>query len=453
MRLPMRLRSRKISVLSALIGLFIPLVLGGATTAIAWGQLDATIFVVDPTFPPFAWQNEDGTLAGFDIDIINALAVEANLQIRVETSQFRYLLTGVAARLYDIGGGCIYTNPERAKIINFSQPYFTTGDILIIQETNSEIKQVSDLTAEMTIGVMQGSLSEQYGRDHLPATLIPLASLNDALTQLDAGELNAVLADEESLYGYRQEQPHAKLRAVGELLTYQECSFVVEKQNTELMAKLNAALAIIKSDGRYERIYRKWFGERPIRAAPVEVPTPATTTQSPGQAGAAPLTIVDTQTLTTADFVGIYYLNIPAKGALATTAQPSHYQIVTMAANGLWFASQLQAAGANGPIPADAVPQATDPQALEIIAPPGLPGLWWINGQQQIEATQLLFSTSSTANGTEVLRRNYQMTLTADEQVTGSYTTATYATAALAQSPAATPTLTETVNFTGWRIQ
>ena len=454
----MRLCGRKISVISALIIMLIPLVLGGVTTSVAWGQLDATIFVIDPTFPPFAEQNEDGTLDGFDIDIINALAAEANLQIRVETSQFRYLLTGVAARLYDIGGGCIYTNPERAKIINFSQPYFTTGDILIVQGTNKTIAQISDLTTEQTVGVLQGSLSEQYARDHLTSTLISLTSLNDALTQLDAGELNAVLADEESLFGFQQEQPGAKLKAVGDLLTYQECSFVVEKQNTELLAKLNAALAKIKSDGRYEQIYRKWFGERPIRAAPVDPPAPVTNTQAPGQAGAAALTIVDTQTLTTADFVGIYYLSIPDNGALTTTAQPNRYQIVTVAANGLWFASQLYAEGSNGPAPAGADATGTEPQAFEIIAQPGLPGLWWVNEQQQIEATQLLFRTAgstsaASGNGPEVLRQNYQMTLTADQQVTGSYTTATYATAALAQSATATPTITETVSFTGWRIQ
>ena len=118
----MRLCGRKISVISALIIMLIPLVLGGVTTSVAWGQLDATIFVIDPTFPPFAEQNEDGTLDGFDLDIINALAAEANLQIRVETSQFRYLLTGVAARLYDIGGGVSIRIPNGPKLLILASP-------------------------------------------------------------------------------------------------------------------------------------------------------------------------------------------------------------------------------------------------------------------------------------------------------------------------------------------
>ena len=151
-------------------------------------------------------------------------------------------------------------------------------------------------------------------------------------------------------------------------------------------------------------------------------------------------------------------MSIPDNGALTTTAQPNRYQIVTVAANGLWFASQLYAEGSNGTAPAGANATGTEPQAFEIIAQPGLPGLWWVNEQQQIEATQLLFRTAgstsaASGNSPEVLRQNYQMTLTADQQVTGSYTTATYATAALAQSATATPTITETVSFTGWRIQ
>jgi len=429
-------------------------VLGSVTVPSALAQWDSFVIAIDPSFPPFAWKNDKGELEGFDIDLMNALATEAGLNITYETVQFRYLLSGMVAHLYDIGAGCIFTNDERAEIANFSKPYFATGDVLVVQTQETTIQQASDLTDTMTVGVIQGTLSEEYGRTEIQVDLLPMTSMQEAFTQLNDGALNAVIADEESLFGYLQKHPDAKLKTVGSLLTYQECGFAVDKSNTALLIKLNAALTQVKDNGTYEKIYRKWFGERPIHEKPVAEPTAVTpdASTSPTLASSTPITFAP------ASLVGIYYLSVPASPlSAAAPSQGDSYQIVTLAANGLWFTSQLAANAPNGTAPLASNQQATGNDAQN-----SPPGLWWINDQRQIEATQLLFQavpiseivgTTNTTTVAAVLRQRYQMTTTVDGTVAGFYTTATYAASDFAQSLTATPLITQTVAFTGWRVQ
>ena len=240
---------QKITRRGLLLLLLLPLLFGRVAGPVALAQSTTVLVAVDPSFPPFARLNAQGEPEGFDVDLMNALAAEAGFAVSFEAVQFRYLLSGLVTHLYDIGAGCIFINEERASYVNFSQPYFATGDALIVQADNSTITQPSDLTAETVVGVLQGSLAEAYGRDQTAALLLPVASIEDVLNQLDAGGLNAVLAGEESLFGYEQMYPAAKLKRVGDLLTYQECSFALEKNNTELLVKLNTAMTTLKSNG------------------------------------------------------------------------------------------------------------------------------------------------------------------------------------------------------------
>ncbi|MFZ4664344.1 MAG: substrate-binding periplasmic protein [Caldilineaceae bacterium] len=452
--------------------LLLPLLFGRVAGPVALAQNATIVVAVDASFPPFARLNAQGEPEGFDIDLIRALAADAGFAITFEAVQFRYLLSGIAAHLYDIGAGCIFINAERSSYVSFSQPYFATGDTLVVQVDNTTIAQPSDLTADTVVGVLQGSLAEVYGRDQTDALLLPVISLEDALNQLDAGALNAVLADEESLLGYEKMHPTAKLKRVGDLLTYQECSFVLEKNNTELLVKLNTAMTTLKSNGGYERIYRKWFGDRPVHEKPEPTPTAVETAITETVAAATPVVapIVSSGVATgtvpvsapsllsaSANVIGHYYLTIPGHAATtAGAASGDSYQLVTVAPNGLWFMSQLVASaaapsGITITLPAPAQPVGSSE------GQPSAPGLWWVNAQQQVEASQLFFSALPVIVGDRaapaVQRRHYQMSITDDGAVTGFYTTAIYATTALAQSPTATPTITETVEFSGWRIQ
>lgn len=64
------------------------LALMASTSALAEGGKEIR-FGVDPTFAPFEWKDPQGKLAGFDIDLGNAICQQLQAEMRVGGKQFR----------------------------------------------------------------------------------------------------------------------------------------------------------------------------------------------------------------------------------------------------------------------------------------------------------------------------------------------------------------------------
>ncbi len=89
-----------------------------------------------------------------------------------------------------------------------------------------------------------------------------------ALKELEAGGVDAVVADNGVVVNYVTNNPGAKFKTVSDKsFAPEQYGFAVKKGNTELLEKLNKGLADIKADGTYDQIYAKYFGAAPAAAA------------------------------------------------------------------------------------------------------------------------------------------------------------------------------------------
>ena len=404
----------------------------------AWGQLD-TVLVAVAIEPPFVWEDETGALRGFDIDLLNALAVQANLPISYTKTEFRYLLPGVATRLYDVASTCLFITPERQAQVDFTRPYFATGFTLVVSATVTTTSLI-DLTPEMSVGVLEGSAVNDLLQTQNKAAVQTTLSYDTAFVKVESGELNAAIISETAFWDYQLHHPDTTLKTVGGLLTYNECGLAVNQTDTALLAQLDSALAEIKSNGTYDTLYRTWFGERPLPEKPVPPP--------PNEVAAAVPTpvVIETRRLVTAttDLAGIYYLTSNNESAVepilgAGSQAGTRYQILTLAANGIWFITETAAPiGASGEL--------TGTQT-------GQPGLWYVNPRGEVEAMLLTFSAPATGNGfTEVIRKDYEMQVDSSGSVVGTYHATRYPADLFALPTTPTATLTQTVKFTGQRV-
>lgn len=426
----------------------------------AFAQVDAVIVALTEDAPPFAWKNEQGELIGFAVDLMKLVEEETGIQVTYRTEQLRYLLPAIATHFYDIGGGCLAITPERQAWVNFSKPYFATGEVLVAQTQDTTITQLSDLSDTMTIGVIEASVAAAIARNQSQAVLIATTTAQESLAQLEAGKLNAVLTAESNFFDYHQSQPQSKLKTVGELLTYHECGFAVSKDKPELLAKLNIALTQLQGEenSRYTALYQKWFGQRPTPEKPTQIDSETLLIGSPPapieERGVAPpeshspSTIVNTTNGSTTiitdvtKLVGIYYLKtelptvVPSASVStvgSSESETSNYQLITLAENGLWFISEsITSTGAT--------------------SGNSQPGLWQVNEQGQVEATLMVFDVSRESQ-TNVVRREYQMAIAADGSVAGHYTVTADKAEDFAQPVMGTPLFTETVEFTGKRVR
>lgn len=92
----------------------------------------------DATYAPFGFKDRDsGKLAGFDIDIINAIANEEGIEADIQNLNFDALLPALQSNTIDIAISDMTISEERAKSVDFSKPYYIAGNGLVVNIDNT----------------------------------------------------------------------------------------------------------------------------------------------------------------------------------------------------------------------------------------------------------------------------------------------------------------------------
>lgn len=215
------------------------------------------------TYKPFNYEDLDGNLTGFEVEIGEAIAEEMGLEPNpVATQDFGALIEEVNTDRLDAIMGSLTITEERAEQVDFSDPYYSSGGMIFVHKDNTDIETPEDL-AGRTVGVIASStheaiVLEYISEDDLATYQSDPVALQDLAA--DTKRLDAVMADK--LMGLFQiEDNDLTIKAVGEMIEDEEIGAAVKKGNTELLDEINKALEAIIEDGTYDEISQKWFNE------------------------------------------------------------------------------------------------------------------------------------------------------------------------------------------------
>ncbi|SFD39690.1 glutamine transport system substrate-binding protein [Lentibacillus persicus] len=225
------------------------------------GELkDSYVLATDSSFVPFEFK-EDGEYVGFDIDLINAIADEAGFDLEMEVTNFDGIIPGLQTGSFDLAIAGIGITEERAKKIDYSDPYFESGLAIGVSEDNEDIQGIEDLEGK-TIATRLGSTSAAYIDENIDgAEASQFEQLDQAYLAVENGSADAILYDDPNVRYYIQTQGDS-LKVVGDLYQAEDYGIAISKGNDALVSAINDALAEIRDNGTYDEIYAKWFGEK-----------------------------------------------------------------------------------------------------------------------------------------------------------------------------------------------
>jgi arginine/lysine/histidine/glutamine transport system substrate-binding/permease protein len=103
------------------------------------------IVAVEPVFPPFEFRSPDGSLQGFDVDLINAVGKAANFDVQFQSIPFDGIIPALQAGTVDAAVAAMTITPERARTVSFSRPYFKAGLAIATTKANQSIRSLDDL--------------------------------------------------------------------------------------------------------------------------------------------------------------------------------------------------------------------------------------------------------------------------------------------------------------------
>lgn len=217
----------------------------------------------DATYAPFGFKEKNtGKLDGFDIDIITAIAKEDGAEVDIQNLNFDALLPALQSNTLDIAISDMTISEERAKSVDFSNPYYIAGSGLVVNTDNTNITSFKDLEGKR-IGVSIGSTGAEIAGKIPNADVRQFNLIIDAFLELQNRGVDVVINDTPVNEFYVANKGRGIAKVVGEDYDAAPLGIAVKKGNTELLDKINSGLAKIKENGKYREIYKKWFGKEP----------------------------------------------------------------------------------------------------------------------------------------------------------------------------------------------
>jgi len=214
---------------------------------------------LEGTYSPFGYQDEQGNLVGFDVDIARAIAGKMGLKPEFTPSKWEGILAALDTGRFDIVANQVTMSEERKKVYDFSQPYTFSGlQILVRKDHVRDIKAPEDLAGKK-VGVLLGTNHEQWLREHTPKAEVRTYD-EDATRNQDllVGRIDAILNDR-LIVGSTLKVYGGNIVPTGPLLSETRQAIAIKKGNPELVAAVDQALAALAADGTLKRISEAWF--------------------------------------------------------------------------------------------------------------------------------------------------------------------------------------------------
>ncbi len=230
----------------------------------------------DIPYRPFEYETTSGELKGFDVEIAQAVfEEELGVEYEFKKTSFDSIIPSLNSGRFRIIMSAMTINEKRKEKVDFSDPYFTAYQTVIIKK-DSSISSKEDLKGA-TIGVQKGTtgasaaeeLKTEFDGD---LTLKKYDQIPSAFQALINGQIDAIVNDNtvNSEFADKRDdvvflEGEGAAAAEGEnappylTLTVENYGIGFRKDDDAFRKKVNEALAAVKENGTYDEIYSTYF--------------------------------------------------------------------------------------------------------------------------------------------------------------------------------------------------
>lgn len=215
----------------------------------------------EPTFAPFEFQKEGSkTYDGFDMDLARAVGKQMGCEVEIVSMGFDALIPALNSGNIDMVAAGMTINDERKQAVSFSDPYYTSGLIILVNKDNNDVKSIKDLEGKR-IACQIGTTGEKMARSVAGAKVAAFNTNDEAVMELKNKGVDAIINDSPVVGYYLAQGGNKTMKTVGDVMEAEQYGLAVKKGNDKLVKDVNKALLELKKNGAYDKIYETWFGE------------------------------------------------------------------------------------------------------------------------------------------------------------------------------------------------
>ena len=260
-----------------------------STTTTETETFDTTYRVVsNANYPPFEYLDEKGKIIGFDVDLLEAIGKEEGFGVAFQSQPWSVIFGELESGKADIVASSVWITDERKQKYGVSTPYFSSPMALLTLQNATQTNPVHyEDIHDSTIAVAIGGENDAFFKEFFGAKNTKLQSDSSylALQEMMMGKANYIsdaqvrLDDDISQYGDQLNSGESFAIVNDPKFPVWDWGFLVKKENTTLLNKINDGLAKVHQNGTYDKIYQKWFDGK---AAPLVLNTQADDIQTNG---------------------------------------------------------------------------------------------------------------------------------------------------------------------------
>jgi len=239
--------------------------IGGDTPASAeWQMPDRLVMGTSAGFFPFEFIAREGEAiidryAGVDISLVYRIGQELGVEIEILDMEFTGLIMALQTREVDFVAAAMTIRPDRAEMVNFSIPYFTAGQFVIVR-TDSGAHSVADLAGQL-VGVQLGTTGD-LAISEANVNFADILRFNQpahAIPDLLSGSLDAIVIDASVARAFQTiHSDHLRIFPDTDFFGAEQYGMAFHLQDLELLAAFNEVLERLIAEGYVEYLYA-WY--------------------------------------------------------------------------------------------------------------------------------------------------------------------------------------------------
>ncbi|EOZ4917404.1 TPA: amino acid ABC transporter substrate-binding protein [Pseudomonas aeruginosa] len=217
------------------------------------------VICADLPAPPLFWKDDNGYRHGYESDLARLLASTLSLSTTFAYQNWADFYPALQEDKGDFilcGQGI---SELRKTLADFTEPYAVFDEAVMILR-GSNLRTPGDLVGKK-VGAIASSLNMALAETFTGCITVPFGGdsddvMGDMVKALRAGEIDAFVDDDVALVPLAEE---ADLEIGFTVATQNKWGIAIKKGNETWLAEVNEALAIIKTNGALEQLWRKWM--------------------------------------------------------------------------------------------------------------------------------------------------------------------------------------------------
>lgn len=236
---------------------------GGPSTVAAIKARGKLIVATEAGYVPFEMMEPDGTISGFDVELVKAVAADLGVGYEIRNTAWDGIVGELKTGKVDAIFSGMSITEDRQKAVAFSEPYFWIGQVVVKRKGDTRIQSWRDLDAEgVTVALQQGTTGEFAVERMTPkATRLRFPKADAACLAVIQGKADAVVFDHPYLMQYVAEKAPDQLEGLWEPFTREPIGAAVRQGSLDLKQAIDATLARLEASGELARLKQRFFGE------------------------------------------------------------------------------------------------------------------------------------------------------------------------------------------------